>query len=279
MSYRLTPPHLRRLACTIAGLTSIAWLTIMAAQPVHIPVENFPEGHKPLYTQVLSGVKGQTLAAPLDGLSRIDIWARTQIKAGDHADVRFDLKRGVDSQSDILTGNVVFNRSGREWQARLVFDPDHISKDNMLYLRLESVLTSPASSLHYAYHGGDLYERGELLELDQLETPDQDLRFKLYRAPLFPKPIAWLEAAIAPTVMAAEEAEGPPGWVVVILMVFTGGLGCLFALDCGVLSARVLTLRHRPEVTITLLLVLAAIVVAVIAGSEAPIGKLWVPLS
>lgn len=276
---RLIRFHIRRIAFTLASLTSVVWLTIIAAQPVHIPVYDFPEIYEPLYTQVLSGVKGQTFTAPGDDLSRIDIWARTQIKAGDNAHVRFDLKRDIDSRTDILTGIVIFDRSGHNWQVRLVFDPDHISKYDMVYLRLESVLSSADSSLHYAYFGGDLYAHGELLERDRLETLDQDLRFKLYRDPIFPKPIAWLEAAIGPAVLAAERAKGPPAWVIVTLMVALGSLGFLLMLQVSILAARVLTVRHRPEATITLLLVLIAVAVAVMAGAEAPIGKLWVPLS
>ncbi len=276
---RLIRLHIRRLAFLVASLTSVVWLTIIAAQPVHIPVYNFPEIYEPLYTQVLSGVKGQTFTAPSDDLSRIDIWARTQVKTGDTVNVQFELKRDINSNTDILTGTAVFNRSSHNWQVRLVFDPDHISKNDMVYLRLESVISSPESSLHYAYFGGDLYAHGELLERDRLETPDQDLRFKLYRDPIFPKPIAWLEAAISPAVLAAERAKGPPAWVIVTLMAALGSLGFLLVLQVSILAARILTVRQRTEATITLLLVLIAVAVAVTAGAEAPIGKLWVHLS
>lgn len=275
---RLIRCHIQRLAFAFASLASVVWLTVIAAQPVHIPVYSFPEVYNPLYTQVLSGVKGQTITAPIDGLSRIDIWAMTHINAGDHVNLRIDLKRDIHSGSDTLFGTIVFNESNPSWQVRLSFDPAYVSRDEMVYLRLGSVLSSPDSSLHYAYFGGDLYAHGELLELDRPEMPDQDLRFKLYRDPRFPRPIAWLEAAIVPAVLAAEEAQGPPAWTVATLMVVIGGLGCLFVLLISILAARILTDRHRTEATIALLLVLTAVAVAVIAGAEAPIGKLWVPL-
>ena len=276
---RLIRCHIQRLAFASCSLTSVVWIAIIAAQPVHILVHDFPEIYRPSYTQVLSGVKGQTITPRVDGLSRIDIWARTDIKAGDHVIVRFDLKRDILSDNDMISGTIVFDRSSQHWQVRLAFDPAYISRDEVVYLRMESVLSSPDSSLHYAYFGGDLYPHGELLELDRLETPDQDLRFKLYRAPRFPKPIAWLEAAIVPALLATEKAKGPPAWIVATLMIAIGSLGCLFVISISILAARIFTIRHRNEATVALLLAIVAAVVAVIAGPEAPIGKLWIPLS
>ena len=120
---------------------------------------------------------------------------------------------------------------------------------------------------------------GELLEFERLEVPDQDLRFKLYRSPSLPKPLSWAEAAIAPAVAAAVKASGPPAWVVVSLMVVVGGLCGTFGVVCSVLAARVLTVAYRREATAVIMLVLTAFVIAIVAGAEAPIGKLWVPLS
>ena len=189
------------------------------------------------------------------------------------------LERSVASRDEIASGVVVFNRSGSEWVARLLFDSDHFSSGDQLYLRLESILASPQSNLYYAYFGRDLYPNGELLELDRLEVPDQDLRFKLYRQPSLPKPLAWAEAAIAPAVAAAEKASGPPEWAVVLLMVVVSGLGGTFGVASSVLAARMLTVAYRREATAAIMLVLTAFVIAIMAGPEAPIGKLWVPLS
>ena len=193
--------------------------------------------------------------------------------------VKFILERSVASREEIASGVVVFNRSGSEWVARLLFDSGHFSSGDQLYLRLESILASPQSNLYYAYFGRDLYPNGELLELDRLEVPDQDLRFKLYRQPSLPKPLAWAEAAIAPAVAAAKKASGPPAWVVVSLMIVVGGLCGTFGIVSSVLAARVLTVTYRRETTAVTMLVLAAFVIAIMAGAEAPIGKLWVPLS
>ena len=271
--------QIHRIAIVFAGFPAVTWLLILAAQPVHIPILDFSGRHIPSYTQALSGVKGQTLKAPSNQLSRIDVWVRTQVVAGEHAQVKFQLKRSVDSQKTFASGVVVFNRSGREWQTRLLFDPDQVSHGETIYLRLESLLSSQDSSLHYAYLGGDLYIHGELLEFERLEVPDQDLRFKLYRSPSLPKPMAWAEAAIAPAVAAAKKASGPPAWVVVSLMIVVGGLCGTFGIVSSVLAARVLTVTYRRETTAVTMLVLAAFVIAIMAGAEAPIGKLWVPLS
>ncbi len=189
------------------------------------------------------------------------------------------LKRGVASREEIASGVVVFNRSGSEWIARLLFDSGHFSSGDQLYLRLKSILASPHSNLHYAYFNRDRYPNGELLELDQLEVPGQDLRFKLYRQPSLPKPLAWAEAAIAPAVAAVKKASGPPPWVVASLMIVVGGLFGTLGVVSSVLAARMLTVAYRREATAVIMLVLTAFVVAIMAGPEAPIGKLWVPLS
>ena len=262
-----------------AGLLAAVWIAVLAVQPVHIPVLEFSGNKIPSYTQALSGIKGQTMITPSDKLSRIDVWLRTNIDPGEYVRVKFMLERSVASRDEIASGVVVFNRSGSEWVARLLFDSDHFSSGDQLYLRLESILASPQSNLYYAYFGRDLYPNGELLELDRLEVPDQDLRFKLYRQPSLPKPLAWAEAAIAPAVAAAEKASGPPEWAVVLLMVVVSGLGGTFGVASSVLAARMLTVAYRREATAAIMLVLTAFVIAIMAGPEAPIGKLWVPLS
>ena len=270
---------IRRTATTVSMLLAVAWLAILAVQPVHVPLRDFSKGHIPSYTQALSGIKGQTLEIPSESLSRIDIWVRTLVTPGKDIYVTFHLIRGMAREDAFASNTVVFSRSGRDWQARLVFGPEQISEGDRIYLRMESILSSPEAELHYAYVGGNLYPQGELLDFDRAEVPDQDLRFKLYRDPVLPKPLAWLEAAMAPALAAAEKAKGPAAWVVVSLLTLVGGIGTGLIVLTSILGARVFTDRNRREITAALFLGLTAVVSAIVAGAEAPIGKLWVNLS
>lgn len=274
-------PHKRPCpaAMLAAGLIAAVWLATLVVQPVHVSVFEFSREYMPKYTQALSGAKGQTVIAPTQRLSRIDVWVRTQIEPDHDALVTFQLRRGIKLHDEIASGTVVFNRSGPEWQARLVFDSELVSSGDSLYLRLESVVESEYAHLHYAYFGQDLYPEGDLLELDQLEVPGQDLRFKLYRAPKLPKPLAWAEAVVAPAIAAASKSRGPPAWVIMTVMAITGGLGAALIIAASVVATQVFSDTHRVPTMLTIMLVLTAIVVAIFAGAEAPIGKLWVPLS
>lgn len=262
----------------LAGLFATTWLALLAAQPVHIPVFEFSREYTASYTRSLSGIKGQTIISQNDEISRIDIWARTHIPPGEYIRVNFQLRRSLRNDDEIASGIVVFDRSRRIWQVRLLLDPEIVAKGDFLYVRLESILSSPRTDLYFEYFGRDLYPDGALLELDRVEVPGQDLKFKLYRSPSFPKPLAWAEAAIVPALAAAKKASGPPGWVVGALVASLGAGGVAIVMVISVLAARMLTVRYRSEVAIALSLILLALVVAVMAGSEAPIGKLWVPL-
>lgn len=268
-----------RASCILAGLISAMWLALLAAQPVHIPLFEFPQELIPSHTQSLSGVKGQTIVAPYDGISRIDVWTRTEIPSGENIHVTFDLKPSMQLDESIATGIVVFDRSSSAWQVRLLLDTATISKGDFLYLRLESVLSSGHSDIYYEYFGRNSYKSGELLELDRVEVRDQDLRFKLYRSPSLPKPLAWVEAAIAPAALAAAKSNGPPGWFVGTLVILLGAGGAAVVVVVSVLAARMLTVGYRREVSVALALVLLALMAAIMAGSEAPLGKLWVPLT
>ena len=270
---------MRHAIWILIGIFAALWLAILVTLPVHIPIVEYSREYIPSYTHALSGVKGQTLTVPSDGLSRIDVWIRTHVEPGGYVRVKFELKSTPELEHGIASGIVVFDRSGSDWQARLTVDPEMISKNDPLYLRLESILSSPASSLHYSYFAQDLYPHGELLELDQLTVPDQDLRFKLYRDPSLPKPFAWAEAAIAPAIDASHISAGAPAWIIVAAMVAAGALYAALAVTCGVLAARLLAVAHRREAAAAVVLALFAAAAAILAGAEAPIGKLWVPLT
>jgi len=274
--------HSLRLVYTtliVILILSSIWIVTLVAQPVHIPILQFSREYSTLHTKALSGVKGQTFVAPSSRLSRIDVWANTDLGDGEYARVKFEIIRDTESQESLFSGVVVFDRSGDHWQARLVFPPDQISKGDRLYIRLESVLSSPRANLYFEYFPRDLYADGNLLELDRLEVAGQDLRLVLYRSPTLPKPLAWAEAAIAPAVAAARESAGPSDWVVALLIVITLGFGAALLVGTAVAAAQILTLRHRRYAASALAVILTALAMAIVAGAEAPIAKLWVPLA
>ena len=261
----------------VVSLLSLSWMAVMAMQPVHIPAFEIDRGYTVLEQESLTGVKGQTFVAPADHISRIDLWVSTVVdKPGDFVHMRFDLKRSAASEEAIVTGGHTFEESVSNYQVRLVFDPTLLAAGDRLYLRAESVLSSPYAHVSYGYYGQDVYPDGELLDLDQVAVSGQDLRFTLYRKPALPKPLAWAEAAIAPAITAAEQsAGGPPPWTVAVLMVAVGGGAVALTAGCGVLVARRLAGARR-DVTAAVVLALLALVLAIAAGAEAPVAKLYV---
>ena len=262
----------------LAILVSLAWLGVLAAEPVQIPVTELSRKIEPLRTQALSGAKGQTFVVPSEGLTRVDVWLDTQVDPGEWVRVKFELARGVDPRVSLASGVFVFERSGRLWQPQLRFDPALVAEGDRLYLRLESILSAPTSNLFFRYSRRDVYPEGELLDLDRVEVADQDLIFKLYRAPTVPKPFAWADALIGRATAAAAAASGPPGWVIVAVTV----LGGLTALGILVASTGIMTrLLPWPTSRLTrpaVFLALLALASLVVAGTEAPFGKLVVNL-
>ena len=51
--------------------TAVVWIVYLALQPVYVPVFEMSQKHRRLYTQALSGVKGQTFVAPSGELCRV----------------------------------------------------------------------------------------------------------------------------------------------------------------------------------------------------------------
>ncbi len=271
---------LAQIALALSAVAALAWLVILGVQPVHMPLGDSSKGRIPAFTQALSGVKGQTLTVPSDRLSRIDIWMRTQIPAGEHIQVTFELIDGVDKQDVLASGIVVFDRTRAPWQARVVFDPDHVSRGDRLYLRMESVLSSPEASIHYAFLRGDFYPPGELRDDDLVTFPDQDLRFDLYLEPSLPKPLSWLEAVLSQTAAASARANGPPAWVVASLTLIVGALTATsIILSSLYMASHAFPGELRFQGTTALILIMLAIISSIYAGAEAPIAKLWVHLN
>ena len=84
---------------------------------------------------------------------------------------------------------------------------------------------------------------------------------------------------MSPAIAAASKSGGPPARVIVTVMAITGGLGASLIIAASVVAAQVFSKTHRAQTMLTTALVLTAIAAAIFAGAEAPIGKLWVPLS
>ena len=248
-------------------------------QLVHVAESEFDRAYTVFGQQSLTGVKGQTFVAPTDEISRIDVWVTKVIaERSDNVRLRFDLKRGVASAEAIVTGGLTFNESVSDQQVRVVFHPALVAAGDHLYLRIASVLSSPHAQISYGYYRQDLYPDGELLDLDQVAVRGQDLRFKLYRKPVLPKPLAWVEAAIAPAMSAAEQsAGGPPPWTIALLMVAVGGGAVAVLVGSGVLIAHRLAGARR-DATAAVVLVLLALALAIVSGAEAPVAKLYVLL-
>ena len=266
-----------RVVSIVVSLVSLSWMAVMALQPVHIPAFEVDRGYTVLEQESLTGVKGQTFVAPADQISRIDLWVSTVVdKPGDFVHMRFDLKRSAASEEAIVTGGHTFEESVSNYQVRLVFDPTLIAVGDQLYLRIATDVGSPFAHIYFAYYRQDVYPDGELLDLDQVAVTGQDLRFKLFRKPAFPKPLAWADIAIAWAIAAAEHsAGGPPPWTVAVLLVAIGGGAVALTVVCGVLMARRLA-GARCDVTAAVVLALLALALAVVAGAEAPVAKLYV---
>ena len=197
------------VAVVLVSMLSIGSIVVIVAQPVYIPVFESALEYRHTFGEVLSGVKGQTFVAPSDRLSRIDVWIRTEVPFAEYIRVKFELSRGVSPRTAIVSGIVVFRESGSELETRLVFDPHLIVSGERLYLRMESILSNPYTHLYYAYYRQDIYPLGELLDRDRREIDGQDLRFKLYRSPMWPKPLAWFEAATMPVVRGGATVRRP----------------------------------------------------------------------
>ena len=261
----------------VAGISAI-WIIFLATQPVHVPVLEISREFSPLRTQVLSGVKGQTFVAPTDSISRVDIWLHTKVDPGEFVRVKFELLTEPGNGKSLASHIAVFKQSG-SWQVRLLFHPNLARENDKLYLRLESILSASTSHLYLDYFRENLYPHGDLLDLDTLGVEGQDLRFIVYRSPTLPRPLAWAETVMHNTVHAASDAKGPSGVVVVVLVCVIGVLGFSIAIATVLIAVRAIRGRIDPSTTLALTLFVAAICLAITAGSEAPFGKLVLGLN
>ncbi len=276
-------PGAKRLTYTAlvaAAAIAVAWIAVLATRPVHIPVFQTTREYEENYTQVLSGIKGQTFVAAENGVSRIDLWAKTVIPPGESIGLTFALYRSPNLDEKLASNTIVFRESRSQWNIRLLFDSDKIKRGDEFYLRLRSSLSSPYAHLFYAYFRSDFYPAGQLHDLDRVEFSGQDLKFHMYRDPAAPKPFAWIEAVLAPALRASAQSAGPPPWVIVSILATLFIMLVFFIVVTCALSSRMLASHAQHRVaTVLMIPIVIAVVLAIFAGSEAPIGKLDVWLS
>lgn len=261
------------------GLVTISLLliTYFALRTVFVPEVQFSRELLLLRTQSLTGVKGQTMRSPDEGLARIDLRLATEITPEGWIRVKFELKPGPGSPDTYGSGIVVFRESRPDWRVSLRFQPDVLPPGQQFYLRAEAILSSPQDRLHYWYVRTDEYPYGSHHDLDG-EIPGQDLYFEQFRVTRTPRPIAWIEAIWERLAAAAETAQ-------------TGALPAL-AIALGLLSLSVLVViaggaylaaaqlrtpaRARDALIIALVVVAAGL--ALFMPGELPFANLDVPI-
>ena len=260
-------------------MLALGWIGFLAARPVHIPVLTPPQQIEAGKALSLTGVRGQTFVVPTDGLDRIDLTLDAQVPLGERVRVKFELARGVEPRATLASSIAVFDRSGEGWPVQLTFDPHLTSRGESLYLRLESILSSPRAAVSYHYSRVDIYPHGQFLDLDQLTTTGQDLLIAAFRAPHFPKPLAWGEALIARARLAAQYAALAPAWSVVIVGALVLVATLLVVAAAIRLVVHLAGWRSTPFTRTMLAAMIVAIALAIVAGGEIPVGKLALELS
>ncbi len=260
-------------------LLALSWIIFLLVHPVHIPVLSPSQEVEPYNAQSLTGVQGQTFVAPTSRLSRIDLELDTRIPPGEWVHVTFELARGVQPRTTLASAIAIFDRSRKGWPVRLYLDPVLTAAGDRLYLRLESVVSSPRAEVFYRYSRQDFYPQGAYLDLDKLRPTDLDLLLTVYRAPRVPKPLAWIEAFTARAGHAAQLAALAPAWVVTLLSVLALA-SVLIAFTAGAhLLIRVSTWRSTALTTPAIIALLCAAALALLAWGEIPIGKLVLDLT
>ncbi|MCY3801158.1 MAG: hypothetical protein OXG46_06240 [Chloroflexi bacterium] len=264
---------------TVVIALALIWIGFLASRPVHISVLVPPEEIEPRAAQALSGVRGQTFIAPSDRLSRIDLELDTHIPPGEWVRVKFELAQGVAPRNTLASAIAVFDRSRDGWPVQLSFDPRLTSSGEDLYLRLESILSSPRAELYYRYDRDGYYPQGDFLDLDRPTTLGQDLIVTVFHAPSLPKPLAWIEAIADRADQAAARAALVSPWIPALVGVLALG-AALAALAASMnLLIRVWAWRPTPLTIPALVAVVCASTAAIIAWGEFPVGKLALNLT
>ena len=261
------------LAGAAVSVLALAWIGFLVSRPVYIRVEEFAPSIRPLRAEALSGVRGQTFAAPTERLSRIDFWVDTNVHPGSW--IRLDVQLAADPAGGdaLASSKVVFDRTRAGWPVQARFIPGLIPADATGYLRLVSSTNTPRDHVFYLYSRRDVYPRGEFLDLDRVEVGGQDLLFTLYRSARFPKPLAWAELLLARVSAAASIAsvESPPLLAAVLAAALVGGAAALAGVAYLVVRMIPVTLARITPPAVALALLAGALFV--LAWDETPVGK------
>lgn len=280
MSGRTRQAQRLRLAGEVfAILVALAWISFLLIHPIDIPVLAPSQEVEPFLSKSIVGVRGQTFTAPTDGLRRIDLKVDTEIPPGEWVRVKFELARGVKPRTTLASAIAVFDRSRKDWPVRLTFEPDLTSAGDRLYLRLESILSSPESAIYYPYSRQDIDPQGAFFDLDQPLETEQDLLMTVFRASRMPKPLAWVEALAARADQAAQRSDLTPPWVVTVVSGLTLA-AALFAFAAG--ARRFVRSGDGGTTPLTrpaLAAGLCAAALLCLAWGEIPIGKLILSLT
>ena len=279
MSGRTRQTRRARLAAEVLILLlALSWVGFLLIHPVDIPVLIPSQEVEPLLAKSIIGVRGQTFTAPTDGLRRIDLKIDTEIPPGEWVRVKFELARGVQPRTTLASAIAVFDRSRQGWPVRLTFDPELTVEGDRLYLRLESILTSPQAAVFYHYSRRDIDPQGAFIDLDEPRDTSQDLLMTVFRASRMPKPLSWAEAFVARAGLAAQRAALTAPWVVTLVsaLALTAALGALAA--GANLVIRACNWDPTPLTPLALAAVLCAAALAILAWGEIPVGKLALSL-
>ncbi len=263
----------------LAVLVALGWIGFLVIHPVDIPVYMPSQEVEPHPAESIVGVRGQTFTAPTGELRRIDLKVDTHIPSGEWVRVKFELARGVAPRATLASAIAVFDGSRDSWPVRLTFDPNLTTAGDLLYLRLESILSSPRAAIFYHYSRQNIDPQGAFFDLDKPLETEQDLLMSVFRAPQTPKPLAWAEAFIARASLAAQRSDLAPTGLVKLI----AALALAATIAAVVTGTRQLVRTWNGGVTpITkpaLAAILSATALLCLAWGEIPIGSLVLGLT
>ncbi len=263
----------------LAVLVALGWIGFLVIHPVDIPVYMPSQEVEPHPAESIVGVRGQTFTAPTSGLRRIDLKVDTHIPQGEWVRVEFELARGVAPRKTLASAIAVFDRTRDSWPVRLTFDSNLTTAGDRLYLRLESILSSPRAAIFYHYSRQNIDPQGAFFDLDEPLETEQDLLMSVFRAQQMPKPLAWAEAFIARANRAAQRSDLVPAGLV--------NLVAALALAATVVAVTAVTHQvvrtwkgeTTPITKPALAAVLSATSLLCLAWGEIPIGTLLLELT
>lgn len=261
----------------IAIVVSSIVIIYFAFQPVFLPVAQFSREILPLETQTLTGVKGQTMLNPGEGLARIDIWLTTNVSDNGWIRVKFELRPDPNADSSYGSGIVVFRDSKKDWQISLRFQPDMVPAGKPFYLRTEAILSSSLDRLDYRYVQEDKYPFGNHHDLDK-EILGQDLYFSQFRVTETPRPLAWVEAVWVRLEAAARFAQFNMTGALVISLSLLLVSAALVLVGSTYIAAEQISLPVNAISIITLILAITAVSLVIFLPGELPRANLVVGL-